>query len=1185
MVSRLCCLLLLVAATLASGPLGALPLGSWEATPDFVVDLGLGTQLVANKASLSTWDGTTFSYVGLFGVNRPGNPTLILSFNGSAVCATDNQQLVISVDESSCRQGGDPRVAPVCDYTPQLYSGVFSYGTGGDEGSARATLIIDRWSGSPYPVIFQCADNVECSTSVACNTSTTVITNLYQEGGTAIVNGSQTVILNTNNTAYFQGDEITIGASSPVTIQQSNTMNQTIVNMQGEQTTVVLQAPNSTFYEVVTTEATSCKGYAQLEGLTSSNVTLTTLGYSRIAFDSSSFDAPADWTRSPDISTLEYTSADSGYAFSLQACLRSALLYAPSAVGQRLLVALYNRTGGSPAMLDSPAASAVYYNHTNPSYVTSVCTGPVLVASIYEANRFAIYASLDMGDGSTAARVLGSARWSLTATPVACKGVDININITAEFNDSQLQVGDCLDVSYPDSKTIRLDNPGMCGPEDTDTVTWEEVSQGIWKATCTGTRTNGTSCAGLCGIRSTSSYITTSVDANRTAVVGFEGVGSLPDTPTIDWTQTSTGVFEGQVRAVTANGLTCAGLCNAQSSSSYVTATVSGRNLTLGFTGVGNLQNSDTIVWTQVSPRVYSGSVSLPASQNLSQCASCGENNTLNVEKLCATQQCEVRADPPVSDPVPGLIILPCFGCGPNDGDGSDSDGGSNSDGSSNSGPPFVPFVPLPLPFFPPIVPFVPIAPGGSPGGGENGQSPNPPGGPQPAFVPVTTTLPPGVTLEPNTTGGIYLPVVNFTNAIIYCGQSTKGLEVYDNSTLPWTKYACIRTANGTYAWVPYCACSTASSNSTLFYYATTVSFLDGSTLYISNSSQLLVYGATYLGGDTYVAGNLSTWTGSSLDTCNATSVRIAEIQGCGGMAVALPDGMTVSSALTVNASLSNAFVSSTLPLQWTAPSMSFTSPSGIAMNKLTVTDLYVGAIRQSDDIGSPVPLPDGLETPYATVCPAGSEVTRIKTLGGCSGFPVNMPDGFSTTAPSTTNAALSVNGPLTITDASTFSISGLPAPLFISATSPFLYWVPLQSSGTICPNYIVQPAWQAFSVTVLRIANSKFLFWNWGVNRGAFPYAPPLLQFTGGACTSVTFSTSSAANDAYALPLAYRPGDDFFSATDTYDNANGGQYFYAYYTALSSSDGTLSIEHPTQPTSVFPNGTFRFLPNTYTYL
>ena len=276
MVSRFCCLLLLVAATLASGPLGALPLGSWEATPDFVVDLGLGTQLVANKASLSTSDGTTFSYVGLFGVNRPGNPTLILSFNGSAVCATDNQQLVISVDESSCRQGGDPRVAPVCDYTPQLYSGVFSYGTGtgGDGGSARATLIIDRWSGSPYPVIFQCADNVECSTSVACNTSTTVITNLYQEGGTAIVNGSQTVILNTNNTAYFQGDEITIGASSPVTIQQSNTMNQTIVNMQGEQTTVVLQAPNSTFYEVVTTEATSCKGYAQLEGLTSSNVTL-----------------------------------------------------------------------------------------------------------------------------------------------------------------------------------------------------------------------------------------------------------------------------------------------------------------------------------------------------------------------------------------------------------------------------------------------------------------------------------------------------------------------------------------------------------------------------------------------------------------------------------------------------------------------------------------------------------------------------------------------------------------------------------------------------------------------------------------------------------------------------------------------------------------------------------------------
>lgn len=621
---------------------------------------------------------------------------------------------------------------------------------------------------------------------------------------------------------------------------------------------------------------------------------------------------------------------------------------------------------------------------------------------------------------------------------------------------------------------------------------------------------------------------------------------------------------------VTAGGTgVCSATVNGGSAFCLSASVNANGNLTLTNEGVCGFQDSATVTFTQPSPGIYSASVAYPEGQNLTECVSCRngtftvrDNVTLEVKRLCAEQQCEVRSDPPTDTPSPGGQWRPnycIFGCG--DGDG-DNDDGSDGDGDDGGGFAVIPPI-LPPPLFPPLFP--PILPVGPPGGGSTGSSssPNGPPGGDPnspgAVYPITTYLPPGAD-PPIVEGGTWVPIVNFSQAVPYCGADSSpsrlGSLVLDISVQPSQVYLCQVVANGSYAWMPYCSCQLgAANNRTYYYYNTTTLWRDNSTVLISNTSQLINTGATYLGGPVFVAGPIVLTSGSSVDTCNASSVKMAAIEGCDGAPIALPDGVTISLP-----------VGDAQGVGITKDGANFCpweSPPNVTARFQRIGSCGPGPGDAALYVDSPLETNAGINNRLNGIINCGTSNNKLlstNSIRNCDGVsPVDFPQGIS--------------------------IGGLPSPLFISATSPFLYWVPLQSSGTICPNYIAQPAWQAFSVTMLRIANSKFLFWNWGVNRGAFPYAPPLLQFTGGACTSVTFSTSSAANDAYALPLAYRPGDDFFSATDTYDNANGGQYSYAYYTALSSSAGTLSIEHPTQPTSVFPNGTFRFLPNTYTYL
>lgn len=289
-------------------------------------------------------------------------------------------------------------------------------------------------------------------------------------GGSLTANNSFVTLAN-NNTATFNGNQITLTDNNNVTLLQSPNVTQTTVTVEGDQNTLNFTAPTSTFYQVVTTAASGCRNYANLEAQRATNLSISSVSYTRITFTSSSIDAPSsDWSLSPDSSTLQFNGDNSGnYAYELRLCLQSGELYGPSPVGQRVVLALYNITTGTPVLLGQPGASALLFNHTNPAFLGGVCTETV-VQQVFTNNRFGAYAAIEHTDASSATGLLAVSTYTMLALPLACKGNTININITANFNGSQLEAGPGIALVTVSADTLRIDNTGVLSIQITDAL-------------------------------------------------------------------------------------------------------------------------------------------------------------------------------------------------------------------------------------------------------------------------------------------------------------------------------------------------------------------------------------------------------------------------------------------------------------------------------------------------------------------------------------------------------------------------------------------------------------------------------------------------------------------------------------------------------------------------------------------
>jgi hypothetical protein len=595
-----------------------------------------------------------------------------------------------------------------------------------------------------------------------------------------------------------------------------------------------------------------------VEGTRASNFTLSTASYQRLTYTGVTFDAPeSDWSLSPDNGALQYDGT-SQYAYTLQACLLSAQLdNVLSTAGLRVLIALANYTNTlSPSILTQTTSTDIF-NHSNPLYIPSVCTQALPIAQVFTSNRFAIYVSFEYTNGaSIPAVILALSSWSLTATPLACRGTVNNINITAQFNGSQLINGTCWAPETIDAFTLAGNSLfdaqaagyscfARSGPRCSRTFTFSGL--------CSASANGGSPVADAINFKNSST-----IAASRSGQ-DFSFDSLLTFTGSKCYTANLSG---GSTVTVGGSGVCSAAVVGA-SSSCLTASTNANGNLTLNYEGLCAIHDSDTISCS--SP--VAGGITCHATGslccNLTGCANC-TNGTLEVRRLCSQQpQCEVSADPPVTDP--GATYTPhlCFTCGfPHGGDGGGDSGGS--------GAPIVPLLPpiVPIGFFPPIVPVFP--PSGGAGGGSGGGS----GGGPPGVLPIITVLPVGDP-EPVTIGGLKIPLANFTDRVVFCGPSTHGQAILENGTLPEVFYICQRVFNGTYAWQPYPAGSSAASNITIIYLTTTAYFNDSTTVYIDSTSQLINYGNTFLQTLTLGSGGL--------DSCAAPlHVKNISTAGCG---------------------------------------------------------------------------------------------------------------------------------------------------------------------------------------------------------------------------------------------------------------------------------------------------------------
>jgi len=472
---------------------------------------------------------------------------------------------------------------------------------------------------------------------------------------------------------------------------------------------------------------------------------------------------------------------------------------------------------------------------------------------------------------------------------------------------------------------------------------------------------------------------------------------------------------------VTAGGTgVCSATVNGGSAFCLSASVNSNGNLTLTNEGVCGFQDTSTVTFAQPSPGIYSATVTFPPGQNVSECITCGNNTltvrdnvTLNVKRLCAEQQCEVRSDPPTDTPSPGGQWRPnycIFGCGDGDGDDGDGDDGDDSNGDDGGGFGVIPPI-LPPPLFPPLFP--PIFAAGPPGGGSSSSpgSPNGPPGGDPnnpgAAYPITTYLPPGAD-PPTVQGGTWVPIVNFSQAVPYCGADSNpsrlGSLVLDVSVQPSQMYLCQVVANGSYAWIPYCPCQLgASNNRTYYYYNVTTLWRDNSTVLISNTSQLINTGATYLGGPVFVAGPLVA--SDSVDMCNASSVRIPSIGGCGGAPVALPDGLSISPA-----------VGDAQGVGVTRSGANFCpweSPLNVTARFQRIGSCGPGPGDAALYVDSPLETNAGINNRLNGIINCGASNSKLlttNTIRNCDGVsPVNFPEGIIAPSISSVNATATI--------------------------------------------------------------------------------------------------------------------------------------------------------------------------------
>lgn len=1001
--------------------------------------------------------GTDYNFTGIYNTApSPISPSIKVSFSGTAVCST-KEQIIFSIDTNSCTQYG----APGPSFCPDLglyYAGKYDYGIAVFNG--RTVMNIESWAGSSYPLELVCTDT-SCGTSIACNNTVIAVSELNLYGSSLVLNstnaGPTYVTLEGNSTSVFYGDRVTLENNNNVTLVMPNVTDVTISSGPMTTNNITITSPPSVYNFNVSAPA-SCNNFADLKGESAANLTVNTAGLTRVLFDGGSqLFTRADWVLS-DANTLNYTGLVSGSSWVITYCLQGGKLYNPSSVGQRVLLQLWNVTAVPFSAVDanSFSYSPLISNLTNPAFIGSSCA-TIITDEVYTGNLFGLYAMLQHTDASPGASLLGAATsYSISFAPTGCAGSVTNIHINATFANTSLEVGTCLDETFPDSKTLRIDNPGVCTARvnsntpfggsvafvDSQTVFFSQSGNNV-----TATVDTYTINPQQCILGSIANYL---IDVGFNGVCGLSIAGNpgfaVTAAPGGTWTLT----FTGMSSLTLPSGAVLNGVVVLQNSSSIGIAPGTGGSNTIEFFYKGT--SVEACGLTCSNNTVQSMNVVNETVRNI-QCNPDGS----------PTKVCSLSVQPPSTPTAPGPdssgrnpwnfcngIVGKCTW---------HIDGGGGGGGGDGAGgyPPPVPIVPFP-PFFPPIIPIVP----GIPGGGAGGST-------------VPTSSPPLGTPPLNVTGGLFVPMVNFSTGQPICfnetGSSPLGsLIVVDNSTLPNQPYICLQLNETVWAWVPLAIGSPDYQINMTGYITNTTLQLNNASLVLDAGSQFIQEGNTYLGGNvTYI---------NSTDGANITApvyLYGPTVVEPGGSLDVCPSAQPLTAPLFSGCTGQPAYLNSR------------STTVGMQVGGVTLFYCVLGGACHSA-----IPL---------DVC--GSQITA-SSFSGCSGAPASFPNGI---------AGATSSDPAVFPNGATFTGGAVT---LVSTTSLSLIWTGYRSDGvTLCSP---QSQTGSFTLTFQSIGTLRWMT----SSNNAYSW-----QTTDAACYTVVPNILSLG--PYFLPSSYRPAQSLF--------------------------------------------------------
>ena len=367
-----------------------------------------------------------------------------------------------------------------------------------------------------------------------------------------------------------------------------------------------------------------------------------------------------------------------------------------------------------------------------------------------------------------------------------------------------------------------------------------------------------------------------------------------------------------------------------------------------------------------------------------------------------------------------------------------------------------------------------------------------------------------------NITGGTFVPVVNFSVAVPFCGIKTHGWEVIDNSSLPDIFYICERAFNGSYAWMPYCPCSAALINGTVYYFKTSIIMGQNATLLGDNTTQWINEGFTFVqnlyvsqngtfalprarqqgmpyifDGQTYLYSEADSPYQNLLFTCvnDTCSYQLPIIGGTANEILATPSERGSFYVLSLPSTVTfpnNIIVPGTTTLRGaTTLQAPLTTNSSITGTTLSLS----GSIDSGDTV-------------YGNTFLAHSGISM--TIGAFGYAPIAFPSG--------------VKGALYDTD---FSAT---VKFYETATSPLLSLIGTTNTGgpaNTCSTF--SNGGGTFTLTFVRIGATKHVYFT--ETGGGAPYT--VTFGAGNNCAYMQLFDPTSPSAFYTIPADYRPTQD----------------------------------------------------------